>query len=108
MSRELKAFLIDTLYRCIWTFTQAFLGCVAVGGITDGLAIEDIPWKTALSVASAATFFCLLKQIGKYAKEHIQAQGQEEDEIEYIGAVYDEDYEEADTNYEDIEEGEAE
>lgn len=99
MSRELKAFLIDTLYRCVWTFVQAFLGCVAVGG-----TIEDIPWKMALSVSGAATFICLLKQVGKYCKEHIQAQGQEEDDIEYIGEIYDEDYAEE----EDIEEGDAE
>ena len=98
MSRELKAFLIDTLYRCVWTFVQAFLGCVAVGG-----TIEDIPWKMALSVSGAATLICLLKQIGKYCKEHFQAQGQDDD-IEYIGEVYDEDYAEE----EDIEEGEAE
>lgn len=99
MSRELKAFLIDTLYRCVWTFVQAFLGCIAVGG-----TIEDIPWKMALSVSGAATLICLLKQVGKYCKEHIQAQGQEEDDIEYIGEIYDEDYAEE----EDIEEGDAE
>ena len=98
MSRELKAFLIDTLYRCVWTFSETFLGCITVGG-----TIADIHWKISLSISGAATLVCLLKQIGKYCKEHFQAQGQDDD-IEYIGEVYDEDYAEE----EDIEEGEAE
>lgn len=102
MSRELNAFLIDTIYRCIWTFCEA-LGAVIVVGQT----LVDIDWEHGLSVALVATVVCLLKQFGKYAKEHIQSQGQD-DEIEYIGEIYDEDYEEEDIDYEDIEEGDAE
>lgn len=98
MSRELKAFLIDTLYRCVWTFCEAFGAAIVVGE-----TITEIHWKLGLSIALVATVGCLIKQVGKYAKEHIQAQGQVDDEIEYIGEIYDEDYEQDESEEGDVE-----
>lgn len=63
-----KDFWKDTGYRCAWTFAQALLAFMAVGQ-----AIEDVHWTHALSVACLAAFICLIKQIGKYAKEKIKA-----------------------------------
>lgn len=106
MSRELKAFLIDTLYRCIWTFCEAFGATIVVGE-----TVMDIHWKLGLSIATVATVGCLIKQIGKYAHEHIRAQGQEDDVIEYIGEIYDDDYDYSENeciDEEDVEEGDTE
>lgn len=64
---EFKAFAIDTAYRCGWTFTQAFLSCM-----TFGQSIMDIDWKQSIFISLGAVVFVLLKQIGKWCRDHIK------------------------------------
>lgn len=80
MDRE---FWKDTLYRCLWTFAQAFLGCMTVGQ-----ALTDINWVHSLSVSAAAALYCLIKQIVKY----LRSKGYE-DTMDFL-----EDTEEGDVN----------
>ena len=55
-----KEFWKDTAYRCLWTFAEAMLGCIAVGQ-----TLAEIKWEHALSVSAVATIVCFLKQIAK-------------------------------------------
>lgn len=61
-----KEFVIDTAYRCGWTFVQALLS-----GMTFGQAILDIDWRGSLLIAAGAVVYVLLKQFGVWCKEHI-------------------------------------
>lgn len=67
---EFREFALDTAYRCGWTFTQAFLSCM-----TFGQSIMDIDWKQSIFISLGAVVYVLLKQIGKWCKDHIKDSG---------------------------------
>lgn len=55
-----KSFWSGLLERSIATFAQVIVGVIGVA-IADGAGIVDIDWKSAVSVAGAATVLAVLK-----------------------------------------------
>lgn len=56
--KDWKAFIIAALIRAVRTFSQTFIGFVAVGA-----AISEIQWLRALSVSAVAAILSILTSI---------------------------------------------
>ena len=58
----MKEFIKDTIERSVKTFCQVMLGFIGV----DGIALGDINWGKAVSIAGAAALASILTSIASY------------------------------------------
>lgn len=62
-----KSFWTGLFERSISTFAQVLVGAIGVA-IANGAGILDVDWKSAASVAAAATVLAVLKAFGTPAE----------------------------------------
>lgn len=58
----MKEFIKDVIERAVKTFCQVMLGFIGV----DGIALGDINWGKAVSIAGAAALASVLTSIASY------------------------------------------